>query len=152
MRPVFLLLILCGSATIQAQTFKNVDYLYRATEEAKPKHVFGVLNIDSARKTVTFISNRKVHKEPTVKFDVAGNTVTSAVYERAARPRYGAGLLLAWPLLFTKEKKHFLTLQYKTDSGDGKYAIFQLDKKNYREALAAIEATFGIKIERSEER
>jgi hypothetical protein len=53
--------------------------------------------------------------------------------------------------LFTKENKHFLTIQYATGSGDRKYAIFQLNKGNYRECLAAIEATLGKKVERIEE-
>ena len=42
--------------------------------------------------------------------------------------------------LFTKENKHFLTIQYATGS-----------EGNYRECLAAIEATLGKKVERIEE-
>jgi len=79
-------------------------------------------------------------------------SITNALYERTSRPRYVSGLLLAWPLLFTKGKKHFLTIQYKGESGEGKYAIFHLDKGNYREILAATEATTGKKMDRSEER
>ena len=45
--------------------------------------------------------------------------------------------------------EHFVTLQYKTPSGDGKYAIFRFDKSgDCREARAAIEATLGMKVER----
>jgi hypothetical protein len=135
-----------------AQTFKEVGHLYRATDKAKPKHVDGSIFIDSAEKALTFTSTRRVHKEPWLRFSIKDTALTSVMYERTAKPRYAAGLLLAWPLLFTKEKKHFLTLQYKADSGDGKYAIFQLDKGNYRECLSAIEATLGKKVERNEER
>lgn len=80
------------------------------------------------------------------------DSVTNAVYERASKPRYAAGLLLAWPLLFTKSKQHYLTLQYKADSGEGRYAVFHLDKGNFREVLAATEAAIGKKVERSEEK
>jgi hypothetical protein len=56
-------------------------------------------------------------------------------------------LLLAWPLLFTKSKAHWLKVQQ-----DGAYAMFRLDKGNYREVLAATEAATGLKVERQEER
>jgi hypothetical protein len=77
---------------------------------------------------------------------VAKVQITNLVYERASRPRYKTGLLLAWPLLFTKGKKHFLTIQH-----GGEYKIMQLDKGNFRDALAAVEATTGVKVERLEE-
>jgi len=161
MRPLFWLLILSAFATLQGQTFQRVDYLYRATDEAEPEHRSGVLVFDQSQNMAIFVSPQdserygvfgKVHTHSAVRIEITSKTVVSAIYERAARPRYGAGLVLAWPLLFTKEKKHFLTLQYKTDSGDRKYAIFHLDKRNYQEALAATEATLGIKVERFEER
>ena len=84
--------------------------------------------------------------------ELHAQSITSALYERTSKPRYAAGLLLAWPLLFTKTKSHFLTIQYKSETGEGKFAMFHLDKSNYREILAAAEATIGKKIERSEER
>ena len=80
-------------------------------------------------------------------FSCAYSDLTGIVYERAATPRYKTGLLLAWPLLFTKGKKHFVTLQHE----DG-YAIIRLHKSNYREALAELEARSGVKVERYEER
>jgi hypothetical protein len=77
---------------------------------------------------------------------VAKVQITNLVYERASRPRYKTGLLM-WPMLFTKGKKHFLTIQHS-----GEYKIMQLDKGNFRDALAAVEAATGVKIERLEER
>ncbi len=73
-------------------------------------------------------------------------SVKSATYERAAKPRIGMGLLVAWPLMFTKSKKHFLTVQH----ADG-YSVFQLDKGNYMQILAAMEAATGKRVERHEE-
>jgi hypothetical protein len=61
-------------------------------------------------------------------------------------------MLVAWPLLFTKSKKHWLTFQYSDASGTGQYAIIRLDKSNFREALATVEAETGKKVERTEER
>jgi hypothetical protein len=71
--------------------------------------------------------------------------ITNVVYERASKPRYAAGLLLTWPLLLTKSKQHYLTMQH------GDYSIFRLDKSDYREVLAAVEAATGRRIERFEE-
>lgn len=60
--------------------------------------------------------------------------------------------MLAWPLLFTKSKKHFVTIQYTDATGQGKFEIVRLDKGNFTLALATLEADTGIKIERTEER
>jgi len=78
--------------------------------------------------------------------NIAKTQVTKIVYERASKPRYAAGLLLAWPLLFTKSKKHFLTIQYK-ESEKGEFALLRLDKNNYQAILAAVEAATGVKVE-----
>ena len=64
--------MLCPS--VHGQTFKNVDYLYRATDDTKPVHVMGVLRFDSANKAMTFIPHAderysligKVHKGTTL--------------------------------------------------------------------------------------
>ena len=95
-----------------------------------------------------------------VRFDADGHAVVqipyssikSILYERAAKPRYATGLLFAWPLLFTKSKKHFLTMQYTDASGQGKFEIVRLDKDNVTTALAALQADTGVHIERTEER
>jgi len=80
------------------------------------------------------------------------SNITSAVYERAATPRYAAAVLVSPLFLFTKSKKHFLTVQYKGKDGQGQFALIRLDKKNYQMALAMIEAQTGIKIERHEDK
>jgi hypothetical protein len=150
--PSRLLLLLSMAAALQGQTFKGVYYLYRATEKSKPKHMFGDLTISSAEKTISFVSYRKDHKQPVVEFGMKESAITGVVYERTSTPRYAAGLFIAWPLLFTKEKRHYLTFQYKVESGDGKYAIFHVDKGQHQEVIAATEAAIGKKVERSEEK
>jgi hypothetical protein len=127
------------------ETFKDVEYIYTPDGKEKPKTVSGRLVIDTSAKNMTFSAKK-------VTMEVTDTAVTSALYERTSKPRYAAGLLLAWPLLFTKTKKHYLTLQYKTEAGEGKYALFHLDKGNYQRILAATEAALGKKVERTEER
>jgi len=127
-----------------ADTFKNVEYLYKPEGQDKGQQISGTLDFYARAQRIVFLSKK-------TRLELEGSLITSALYERTSRPRYVSGLLLAWPLLFTKGKKHFLTIQYKDTSGEGKYAIFHLDKGNYREILAATEATTGKKVERSEE-
>ena len=87
-----------------------------------------------------------------VPFRISTSSIKSISYERASKPRYAAGLLIAWPLLFTKSKHHYLTIQYTDNAGAGRLQIVKLDKNNFRTALETIEADTWIKIERSEER
>jgi hypothetical protein len=154
MRPLLWLLILSASATLQAQTFE-VDYLYRAPGKPNhPKRVFGVITLDSAKKSLTFTSSPKDQwgrRQPMLKFDITASAATNMTYEHESAPP-GAGndgglvttVLLAG--LTARADKAFVTLHYKTTSGEGRYAIFHFEKsKDVREALAAIEAALGIR-------
>jgi hypothetical protein len=135
---------LSGSILAQssvADRFKDVKYV--KTAEKKADEIEGELEIDKQSGGIRFLSKGselvKVEKPQ----------VTSLLYERTSRPRYVSGLLLAWPLLFTKGKKHFLTIQYKNNAGQGEFALLHLDKSNYQAILAAVEAATGVKVERT---
>jgi len=129
-------------ASASAQTFKDVSYYHQESPEKKAKEVDG--SIVSSPGVFKFESKK-------VNLEIPHASITKIVYERASKPRYAAGLLFAWPLLFTKSKQHYLTVQY-TDAGAGKYAVFKLDKGNYREVLAAVESASGKPIDREEEK
>ena len=143
------------AALLHAEAFRDVNYLYKAEGDDKGQEINGELKIDAAAKTFAFDpyqSKSKKHPTPSVSLNFKSDAITSVLYERASRPRYLAALLIAWPLIFTKQKKHFLTIQYAGDAGDGRYVIFHMDKGNFREIMAAVEAATGKKIERSEEK
>ena len=110
------------------------------------QQIEGTLVSDAKMKQIAFDANGNTQ------FQVPFDKVRSLLYERAAKPRYAAGLLLAWPLLFTKSKQHYLTIQYTDAAGEGKFQIVRLDKNNVQAALNTIEADTGVKIERTEER
>ncbi len=136
-----------AAAVCSGQTeYDKVEY-FKAAEagQKKGETIDGSLVFDSNKKEVSF-----VHKK-TTGLTIRYDTIKSMLYEKASRPRYTSGILLAWPLLFTKGKKHFLTIQYTDESGSGKYAVFRLDKSNFRDALAKAEADTGKKVERTEE-
>jgi hypothetical protein len=139
--------ILAAAPAFAQTDFDKAEYFLKAAPgQKKGETIKGTLRFSSSVKQVQFISGRGT--DLAIKYDA----LKSMSYERAAKPRYGLGLLVAWPLLFTKSKKHWLTFQYTDASGTGQYAIIRLDKSNFREALATAEAETGKKVERSEER
>jgi hypothetical protein len=143
MHPFNLLIIATIlSGVTYAETFGDVDYFYKPNGKDKAEAIGGKLALDNG--LVKFDS-----KKTSVTIPAA--SITNVVYERSAKPRYAAGLLLAWPLLFTNSKQHYLTFEY-TEGTAGKYALFKLDKGNYREILASTEAATGKKIQRVEEK
>ncbi|MGE0885941.1 MAG: hypothetical protein AB7P14_20580 [Blastocatellales bacterium] len=125
-----------------AAKFDEVKYL-KTTDKKKADEIAGVLLVNSQAGEVHF-----QHKGAEL-LKIEKKQISRAIYERDSKPRYAAGLLIAWPLLFTKSKKHFLTIQFQSGSGQGEFAVFQLDKSNYKEILAAVEAATGVKVERS---
>lgn len=147
------LVALCGGAALAlnlaivafAQTsgtdkFDNVKFL-KTTDKKKAEEVKAELEINKEAGEIQVI----VDKGEPIK--IGKSQLTNLVYERTSRPRYVSGLLLAWPLLFTKGKKHFLTIQYK-NADKGEFVILHLDKNNYQPILAAAEAATGVKVEK----
>jgi len=126
--------------------FDEAQYFAQAPGKERVEPIKGTVILDPLAKELRF------ETKGISQFEVRYEAITSMLYERAAKPRYGAGLLVAWPLLFTKSKKHFFTVQYKGTDGSGQFAVIQLDKSNYQLALAATETQTGKKIDRTEER
>jgi len=127
--------------------FGKAEYVKPAAAGSKKgETVDGSLRFDAAKKEVQFVD-----KKGSSAVDIKYDAIKSMLYEKTAKPRYAAGLLLAWPLLFTKSKKHYLTIQYTDAAGAGQFVIIHLDKSNFREAVARAESETGKKVERSEE-
>jgi len=125
--------------SLNAQQFGKVQ-LWDVMENGKTQKIKGSLEFSDD--SVSFSGK----KGKNVSF--AYGDIESLTYERAATPRYKAGLLLAWPLLFTKGKKHFLTVH-----GAGKaFAIFRLHKRSYRTILTVATAKSGHEVGKAEER
>lgn len=132
-----------GLIAVQALSFEKFDDVkyIKAGEKKKAQEMDAALEINRESGELQVM----LKKGEAIKINKT--QVTGLIYERASKPRYAAGLLLAWPLLFTKSKKHFLTIQYK--NGDkGEFALLHLDKNNYQPILAAAEAATGVKVEK----
>jgi hypothetical protein len=86
------------------------------------KFVTGSLNFDQGEHRLT--CSWKGHQELEIPF----SSTAHITHERTGTPRYAHGLLLAWPLLFTKSKTHYLTIQYQED-GVGNTALFRISRR-----------------------
>ncbi|OGF58348.1 MAG: hypothetical protein A2Y62_18615 [Candidatus Fischerbacteria bacterium RBG_13_37_8] len=145
-----LALAICSTAkaekkrTLKAEeklTFKKVEYFKLVEGKDKPEKIKGELIFDSGKQTISFLSEKKE------KIDVNYADVTELIYEKTKKPRYALGLIFAWPLLFTKSKSHYLTINYKVEE-KGQYMLLKMDKRNYQMIIATIEAETGKKVER----
>jgi hypothetical protein len=138
-RLFFLAAIVAAPVLAQAESAFAKSMLTRTDSEGKTEKVDGILRITSD-------SIRFDAKQGGEIFNAPFGKVTKLVYERTKKPRYSAGLLLAWPLLFTKEKQHYLTVE-----ASGSFAFIKLQKDHYRAAIAAVESASGRQVERLEE-
>jgi hypothetical protein len=146
---VFLLLVSVGFAQDQYD-FDKAVYI-KPVEGSKGQPVQGILRLDSTKKVLRFIEKQGGPPAPSVKYEevlsMKYEAVRGLLYENTEKPRYAASLVVP-PLVFTKAKKHYLTIDYLDAAGAPQYAIVQLDKSNFQEALTRIESETGKKAER----
>jgi hypothetical protein len=91
-------------------------------------------------------------------FVVPYNQIIDLEYGQKAGRRVGAAVataILISPvglfLLFSKKRKHFLTVGYKDGEGKEQVVVFELGKDIVRTTLAVVEARSGKKIEYQDE-
>ena len=132
-------LIIVALLAAQAAPAFDKSMFIANDEQGKTKKIDGILRVEEDR--ILF----EAKKGGTV-FEAAYEDVSKLIYERTKKPHYSAGLLLAWPLLFTKEKQHYITIESK-----GAYAFIKVHKHRFRGAIAALESASGIGVERLEE-
>src|SRR5262245_2254583 len=99
-----------GAATSTTQ-FEGAQYYLKTPNEKKTKQVDGTLVLDPSAKVARFEAKGKTEVE------IPYGSITSLLYERAATPRYSAAVLVSPLFLFSKSKKHFLTVSTKTPKG-----------------------------------
>ena len=129
--------------------FDKAEYL-QATSTGQKKAgepVKGTLVFDTQKRNVDFL---QASGSPalSIRFD----SIKNMTYEKASKPRMAEAVLISPLFLLSNAKKHYLTFQYTDDSGQGKYAIIHLDKKNARQAVACAEAQTGKKVEQVDEK
>ena len=90
--------LFCGVCFGQTQfDFDKTKYIKPAAAGSKKgETVKGILRFDGAKKEVQF-----VEEKGTLTLSVKYEAIKSMMYEKTAKPRYAAALLVAWPLIFT---------------------------------------------------
>jgi len=93
------------------------------------------------------------------KIEIPYDQVDGLEYGQKAGRRVGATMALgittlgigALPVLFSKKRKHFLTITWKDAEGKGQAAVFELGKDVIRTTIATLEARTGKKVEYQDE-
>ena len=116
--------------------------------------VEGTLNTGSEKELVFEYELNKVKKSYTIPY----SQFIDIEYGQKAGRRVGAAVataILISPvglfLLFSKKRKHFVTIGYKGDDGKEQVAVFELGKDIVRTSLAVLEARSGKKIQYQDE-
>ncbi len=74
-------------------------------------------------------------------------TVESIEYGQKVGRRVGAAIAVSPILLFSKKRKHYLTVNYKDAGGAEQGVVFEIGKKQVRNALTTLETRSGKKVE-----
>jgi len=147
--PAVLLCLALAGELYASRQFGKVEYLPPKVEGHKhgSDPIKGHVSFDKEKKAVEF-QNDKGQQIASVPYD----KIKSMLYEKTSHPRYTEAILISPFFLFSKTKKHFLTVQYTDERGDGKFMMLHMDKSNAEDIVNTAEAQTGQKVTREEER
>ena len=130
-RVAAIVLVFASSALAQFD-FKDVQLRSTAAYAGSKQGQKGRLAVDA--ETITFQK-----KEGQKFFSIPATAVNEIFYSRVSGRRIGAAIIVSPLLLFSKGRKHYMTLSFD-DGGKQKGAIeFKLHKNNYRGVLRTVE-------------
>ena len=129
--------------------FDKVDYMPPKIEGQKKtaQPVKGHVIFDKEKKMVEF-QDTKGQIIVTIPYD----KIKSLLYEKTSRPRYAEAILVSPFFLFSKTKRHFLSIQYADANEAGAFCMLHMDKSNAIDIVNTAEAETGKHIERTEEK
>jgi hypothetical protein len=157
-----LLLLGCGAGQLPPGTvsanrtlgWRNVDLIVESGGESEDYDVQLILD-PTAKMVIVAEEDRPTR---TRYAEVPYSAIKTVSYSRSEHPRWksGAGVavavgIFALPIFFMKGKKHWLTITHESADNPEGYLHLRLDKDNYQEIIAAMEAQTGLRIERIEE-
>ena len=132
-----LLTQICAAEQTQTQSnetsFKKVKYVYGNGERQKEKDARLIFTNDK----VLVTDDNEPRKELFV--EIPKVFITKLVYENSSKPSWKA----PWSL-FSKGKKHWLTIQYGKSEDRQDSVLLRLDNENYQLILSASEEQTGI--------
>jgi hypothetical protein len=78
--------------------------------------------------------------------EIPWKKIEEAEYGQKVGRRVKTAILLTPLALFSKGRKHYLTITYKDKNDEGQSAVFELGKDTVRTTLAVVEARTGRKV------
>jgi len=96
-------------------------------------------------------------------FNIPYSQITAMDYGEHAGRRVAAAVLVAWPLLFSHKKRHYLTVYFNRDEGKvgeerekiakdanssptGDVAAFEVNKHDFSDVIDVLQAKTGLKV------
>ena len=126
-------------------TWRKVDF-FEVTGEGEKKRDARLV-LDPVARTIV-LSHEDDGAERELYAEIPYDAVTGVIYELSQHRRYGAGLLVNPFLLFSRGKKHWLTLEFKgVEAMPQGFVYTQLDKNNYRQILSALRAGLDVEVQ-----
>jgi hypothetical protein len=123
-------------------TFKKVDFFQ--SEGEKEESFDARMAFHPGRREIV-ISDEDEGEQKHVYARIPYDKVTELAYEKSKHRRWTTGILLSPLALFTKGKKHWLTIAFEgVEELPQNFVYLRLDKKNFRQILSALEAQTGL--------
>lgn len=130
--------LLAGSVAFSAVRGHEVMYV-GGTIANLPEATEGALDMTD--------SKRLVFSSPKGKFEVQYENITSVEYGQKAGRRLAVALVISVWALFSKKRKHFLTLGFKDEHNQPHGVVLELPKGKPKSIITAIEVRSGVKCE-----
>jgi len=135
---VLIQLFFCEFAAVAAVRGKEVMYV-GGTISTVPEATEGMLDT-SDPKMIKFNSEKG-------SFEIPYEGVTSIEYGQKAGRRLGVAVVITVWALFSKKRKHFLTVGFKDANDQAQGVVIELPKGTPKSIITIIEARSGLKCE-----
>lgn len=143
-----MLLALCAEAAFAGLSSDKTKYIGGTVSALKE----GAEGKSSAKdeKVFAFVTDKESDKEIT-KVEIPYDKIDSLEYGQKAGRRVGVAFVVNPIFIFSKKRRHFLTVGYTDADGKQQAAVFEMGKDIVRVTLATLEARTGKKIEYQDE-
>ena len=135
-----LLILFLVSEAIASAAVRGKKVMYvGGTISTLSEKTEGVLNLAESSAVFTAKSGTKLA--------IPYGKIESLEYGQKAGRRVGAAVVVSPLFLFSKKRKHFLTIGFEDEAGKKQGGVFELAKGIVRETLSTLETKSGKKVE-----
>lgn len=136
---VSILLMALFSPALAAASVKRGEALYVGGTVAVPELSKGRLDTHD-RDVFSFHS-------PQGSFAIPYKSITSLEYGQKAGRRVGVAIVISVWALFSKKRKHILTIGWKDDQGEPQGVVIEIPKGTAKSTITVLEVRSGLKVE-----